>query len=107
MSSSRKTYYEVLGVKATSRPEEVRSAYRKLVLKHHPDHSRDPRSADILAGVIEAYEVLSDPDRRASYDALLEARARDAVAKRAKLQQDVERGNQAWSSWAREREQQQ
>src|SRR5438105_1458701 len=105
MSSSRKTYYEVLGVKAKSDATEIRSAYRKLVLKHHPDHSSDPRSAQILSQAIDAYEVLSDPARRHSYDELLAARARDAALKERGDGGD-ERGTNQWAAWAREKEQQ-
>jgi hypothetical protein len=65
----RKTHYEVLGVTPTSTPTEIRSAYRKLVLKHHPDHSPDPRSADLLIQVVGAYEVLGDKAKRKEYDA--------------------------------------
>src|SRR2546421_3740720 len=106
MSSNRKTYYDVLGVKATSDAAEIRSAYRKLVLKHHPDHSSDLRSAQILSQAIEAYEVLSDPVRRHSYDGLLAARARDAAPANAQKESVGERGSEAWAAWAREKEQQ-
>lgn len=52
-------------------PDEVRSAYRKLVLQHHPDRSSDPKSADIFVKVTAAYEVLSDRAKRIEYDRLL------------------------------------
>ena len=66
-----KTHYEVLGVRVASTGEEVRSAYRKIVLEHHPDRSKDPRSAELFLTATTAYEVLGDPDRRRQYDELL------------------------------------
>lgn len=65
------TFYERLGIKQNASPEEVRSAYRQLVLKHHPDHSKDPKSAEIFLLATEAYETLSDLERRAHYDHIL------------------------------------
>ena len=66
-----KTHYEVLGVRVASTSEEVRSAYRRIVLQHHPDRSKDPRSADLFLTATTAYEVLGDSDRRRQYDELL------------------------------------
>lgn len=66
-----KTHYEVLGVRIASTADEVRSAYRKIVLEHHPDRSSDPRSAELFLVATSAYEVLGDPDRRRQYDELL------------------------------------
>lgn len=62
------THYETLGLKRGCTHEEVRSAYRKLVLEHHPDRSSDPKSAEIFMRATAAYEVLSDKVRRADYD---------------------------------------
>lgn len=63
-----KTHYEVLGVKAASTGDEIRSAYRKLVLQHHPDRSSDPKSKAIFLAASDAYQVLGDKDRRRDYD---------------------------------------
>jgi curved DNA-binding protein CbpA len=68
-----KSHYEVLGLNSKCTAAEVRSAYRKIVLQHHPDRSQDPKSTDIFIRATEAYDVLSDFDRRRHYDALLEA----------------------------------
>ena len=62
------THYQTLGVKRGCSPDEIRSAYRKLVLIHHPDRSSDPASRDIFIQVTEAYGVLSDTSRRQNYD---------------------------------------
>src|SRR5579871_572616 len=66
-----KTHYEVLDVRVASTGDEIRSAYRKIVLQHHPDRSSDPRSAELFLAATTAYEVLGDADRRKQYDELL------------------------------------
>lgn len=69
------THYITLGVEPTATGPEIRTAYRRLVLKHHPDRSRDPRSTALFVAVQEAYEVLGDVQKRRDYDARLAARA--------------------------------
>jgi len=65
-------HYETLGIKREATTVEVRSAYRRLVLLHHPDHSKHAKSREIFLAVSDAWEVLSDPERRASYNKLLD-----------------------------------
>lgn len=65
---------------STATQAEIRSAYRKLVLEHHPDRSKAPRSVGIFREAADAYEVLSDPERRAVYD--------DTLARIRKLRED-------------------
>lgn len=62
-------YYEVLGVDKDANDADIKKAYRKLAKKYHPDlHPNDKESNDKFAEVNEAYEVLSDPDKRKKYD---------------------------------------
>ena len=61
-------YYDVLGVAADAGAEEIKRAYRQLARRYHPDISGDDRGAAFLE-LARAYEVLSDPRRRRSYDA--------------------------------------
>jgi curved DNA-binding protein len=66
-------YYEVLGVPRTATAEEIKRVYRQLARKHHPDLQPPPeraKAAERFKEINEAYEVLSDPDKRAKYDAL-------------------------------------
>lgn len=67
---SEPSYYEVLGVAGSASGEELRRSYRKLVLRLHPDRNPDPAATDEFIRVTQAYEVLSDPVRRAEYDRL-------------------------------------
>ncbi len=66
-------YYEALGVSRTATEKEIKTAYRKLARQHHPDlHQGDAKKAaeEKFKTINEAYEVLSDPDKRAKYDHL-------------------------------------
>ena len=62
------SHYDTLGVKRGCTHEEIRSAYRKLVLLHHPDRSKDAKSQEIFIRATEAYEVIGDLERRQDYD---------------------------------------
>lgn len=71
------TLYEVLGSSPTAKQEELRSAYRDLARRYHPDVSDVPKdlAAKMFIAVQEAYDVLQDPLKRALYDSALAARA--------------------------------
>ena len=65
-----KDYYQALGVARDAPADEVKRAYRKLARKYHPDVSKEPHAEKRMKEVNEAYEVLSDPQKRAAYDQL-------------------------------------
>nr|XP_018892918.1 dnaJ homolog subfamily B member 13 isoform X2 [Gorilla gorilla gorilla] len=61
-------YYFVLGITRNSEDAQIKQAYRRLALKHHPLKSNEPSSAEIFRQIAEAYDVLSDPMKRGIYD---------------------------------------
>lgn len=66
--TNKRDYYEVLGVKKDATPEEIKSAYRKLAVKWHPDRCKEADAKEKFQEISEAYSVLSDKDKRAQYD---------------------------------------
>jgi molecular chaperone DnaJ len=66
---AKRDYYEILGVGRNATDEEIKKAYRKLAMQHHPDRNPGDASAETkFKEAAEAYEVLSNPDKKASYD---------------------------------------
>ena len=65
---NKRDYYEVLGVSKTATDAEIKSAFRKLAKKYHPDVSKEENAAEKFKEVQEAYAVLSDPEKRKKYD---------------------------------------
>ncbi len=65
---TKRDYYEVLGITRNATDEEIKRAFRKLAFKYHPDHNHEGGAEEKFKEVNEAYEMLSDPDKRAAYD---------------------------------------
>lgn len=61
-------FYQILGVSKESGEDEIKKAYRKLALQYHPDRNKTPEAAEKFKEVTHAYEVLSDPQKRQTYD---------------------------------------
>ena len=86
--TSPATHYDLLGVASTAPAAEVRAAYRRLAVRYHPDkHLGNPHFEELFKQVAEAYRVLQNPARRATYDnALAYARERQAALLRQQRQ---------------------
>ncbi len=63
-----KDYYNILGISRDASESEIKKAYRKLALKYHPDKNKSPGAEDKFKLAAEAYEVLSDPQKKSTYD---------------------------------------
>ncbi|TXI37431.1 MAG: molecular chaperone DnaJ [Methylophilus methylotrophus] len=69
MAAAKKDYYEVLGVNRDASEEEIKKAFKKLAMKFHPDRNPDnPKAEESFKEAKEAYEILSDEQKRAAYD---------------------------------------
>src|SRR6266852_297966 len=66
---AKRDYYDVLGVNRDADEEAIKKAYRRLAMKHHPDRNPDnPKAEELFKEAKEAYEVLTDANKRAAYD---------------------------------------
>ena len=66
--ADKRDYYEVLGISKNATDDEIKRAYRKLAKQYHPDLNKAPDAAEKFKEVNEAYEILSDPQKRQTYD---------------------------------------
>ena len=66
--SNERDYYKVLGVPRSASQEEIRTKFRRLALEYHPDRNKDPSAEGKFKEINSAYQVLSDPQKRAQYD---------------------------------------
>jgi molecular chaperone DnaJ len=91
--------YEVLGVSPAATTAELRRAYRRLALEHHPDRA-GPQSGPRFAQIAEAYRLLSDPTARTAYDALRFERAADRMQTPDDLRDDGRGWSVGRSGWS-------
>jgi len=66
--NAKRDYYEVLELPRNATPEDIKKAFRKLALQYHPDRNKNADAADRFKEINEAYQVLSDPERKTAYD---------------------------------------
>ena len=65
---TKRDYYEILGVDKSSSGKEIKSAYRKMALKYHPDKNKADDAEEKFKEINEAYQVLSDGEKKKAYD---------------------------------------
>ncbi|MBE8365997.1 DnaJ domain-containing protein, partial [Leptospira borgpetersenii serovar Balcanica] len=65
---AKRDYYEVLGISKSASADEIKKAYRKLSKQYHPDINKEAGADEKFKEISEAYEALSDPQKRAQYD---------------------------------------
>src|ERR1051326_3145163 len=66
--TTKRDYYEVLGVARSASDDDIKKAYRRLALQYHPDRNKDPEATERFKECTEAYQVLSDTEKRGMYD---------------------------------------
>ena len=67
-NANKRDYYDVLGVSKNASLEEIKRAFRKLAMKYHPDRNKEPGAEEEFKKINEAYQVLSDDEKRKLYD---------------------------------------
>src|SRR5215211_3315080 len=68
MTTQQGDYYATLGLDRNASPEDVKRAFRRLAMQYHPDRNKEPEAEQKFKEINQAYEILSDPDKRAAYD---------------------------------------
>src|SRR3954452_7650433 len=68
MATAGRDFYATLGVSREASADEIRGAYRRLARNHHPDVNKEAGAEERFKEISEAYDVLSDPEKRAQYD---------------------------------------
>lgn len=71
MTEPKETFYQTMGLATYSSVDEVRTAYRRLINRYHPDRNPEPEAIPIFQSITEAYRILSDPTKKSVYDAAL------------------------------------
>jgi molecular chaperone DnaJ len=66
--ATKRDYYEILGIPKSATPDEIKRAFRRLAMQYHPDRNKAADAEAKFKEVNEAYEVLSDSNKRATYD---------------------------------------
>ena len=69
--ATKRDYYEVLGVKRDASDDDIKRAFKRLAIKYHPDRNKDADAGEKFREINEAYQVLSDPQKRQAYDVLI------------------------------------
>lgn len=89
--SSKRDYYEVLGVSKNASADEIKKSYRKLALQYHPDRNKSPDAEEKFKGISEAYAVLSNQEKRQIYDTY----GHEGLSGRYTSPEDIFRGSEA------------
>src|SRR5438552_18130069 len=79
MATNKRDYYEILGVSRSATDDELKKAYRRLAKQYHPDANNDQGAEARFIEVNEAYEILSDSQKRAAYDRFGHAGVNDGM----------------------------
>lgn len=99
MTKTARNHYQILRLDRRASPQRVKHAYRRLAQENHPDkHPGRGDAAAVMSRINEAYAVLSDPARRAAYDASLQPQAEPAAA-RARAAALAMQDRFGWSGW--------
>ncbi|XP_013791028.1 dnaJ homolog subfamily B member 9-like [Limulus polyphemus] len=65
---TKKDLYEILGIKQNASEQEIRKAFRRLAAKYHPDKNKKENAEEVFTEIVQAYEILSDRDKKKQYD---------------------------------------